>query len=87
MWTGYTKAHCATCHTTFGSVNSFTRHRTGGECAHPRTLGLFWSPFRHCWSETYRNPPPRVRVSDRDSEWAQQERDAARGDEITTDGP
>ncbi len=39
-WRGLSKAHCATCHETFGSVRSFDRHRTNGHCAEPATLGL-----------------------------------------------
>jgi hypothetical protein len=35
-----TNAHCAACHTTFGSVSGFDRHRRAGECLNPRSLGF-----------------------------------------------
>lgn len=46
-------AHCANCHETFGSVNSFDRHRTFGQCTPPEDLGLYFNPTRRCWSESY----------------------------------
>lgn len=52
-WRGYNMAHCSVCHTTFGSVNSFDRHRVGGTCAPPTSIGLNYNTTRHCWSETY----------------------------------
>lgn len=48
-----TQAHCGACHRTLGSVTDFDRHRRGGVCLDPVTLGLvevagLWaSPERH----------------------------------------
>jgi len=47
------QAHCGACHRTLGSVTEFDRHRRGGACIDPQTLGLVearqvWaSPERH----------------------------------------
>jgi len=35
-----TQAHCGTCHTTFGGVTGFDRHRRNGQCLDPATLGF-----------------------------------------------
>jgi len=43
-----TNAHCATCHQTFGAVSSFDRHRRGGQCIDPETLGM-WRDPRGMW--------------------------------------
>lgn len=34
------QAHCGACHTTFGGVSGFDRHRRGGECLAPAGLGF-----------------------------------------------
>lgn len=39
-WTGVSRAHCSACHTTFGGVASFDRHRYQETCREPSTLGL-----------------------------------------------
>lgn len=57
-------AHCANCHQTYGSVKSFYRHRTGGQCiTDPTTLGLFWRPDRNAWSEAYSTRPHHTTVT------------------------
>jgi hypothetical protein len=33
-------AHCTVCHQTFGTVGNFDRHRKGGWCLAPETLGM-----------------------------------------------
>lgn len=33
-------AHCAACHTTFGGITGFDRHRRGGECLIPADLAM-----------------------------------------------
>ena len=32
--------YCLGCHETFSTVANFDRHRRGGECSHPRSVGL-----------------------------------------------
>lgn len=39
-WSGLSRAHCGSCHTTFGGVTSFDRHRRGGMCVKPEDIGL-----------------------------------------------
>lgn len=39
-WTGLLAAHCAPCHRTFGGVAGFEKHRKGGTCLDPATLGM-----------------------------------------------
>ena len=41
-WAGVSAAHCAAegCHRTFTGVNGFDRHRIGGTCTDPATLGM-----------------------------------------------
>ncbi len=51
------QAHCGACHRTLGSVTDFDRHRVGGACVDPASLGLveragLWaSPERHADDE------------------------------------
>ena len=42
-------AHCAACHRTFGSVSGFDRHRRGGECVDPATIGELRLTDRGLW--------------------------------------
>jgi len=39
-WTAARAAHCAGCHRTFSTVGGFDRHRRGGACLDPTTVGL-----------------------------------------------
>ena len=41
-WSGTTAAHCAAsgCHQTFTTVANFDRHRRGGACQQPTSVGL-----------------------------------------------
>ena len=34
------QAHCGVCHRTFGGVGNFDRHRKGGTCTAPESIGL-----------------------------------------------
>lgn len=34
------QAHCGACHRTFSRVSNFDRHRVGGECVEPESVGL-----------------------------------------------
>lgn len=52
-WAGLAMCHCATCHQTFGGIRSFDRHRTGGVCHEPTSLGFYYNESRRCWSEPY----------------------------------
>lgn len=53
-WTGVNRSHCAAknCHVTFGGVTSFDKHREGGKCATPESLGLH-DNGNGVWSATY----------------------------------
>lgn len=52
-WSGLSMAHCATCHETFGSVDSFDKHRNNGKCLEPSLGGkLHFNETRRCWSRT-----------------------------------
>jgi hypothetical protein len=39
-WYGIDRAHCATCHRTFTTVDFFDRHRVDQECRNPASLGM-----------------------------------------------
>lgn len=55
-WTGASKAHCTTCHRTFGGAGTADRaHRypaSGIVCRDPETVGLVLD------GEVWRRPPP-----------------------------
>ena len=37
-WTGYSEAHCPTCHVNFSVVRNFDLHRQDGQCIPPGQL-------------------------------------------------
>jgi hypothetical protein len=37
-WTGYTQAHCASCHSHFSTPSAFDRHMTDAGCRQPEEL-------------------------------------------------
>lgn len=62
-WSGERAAHCAAagCHQTFTTVGNFDRHRRGGTCHDPATIGLtertrsgytLWSQPNTHWQHT-----------------------------------
>ena len=51
-WQGANTSHCANtgCHQTFSTVGNFDRHRRGGECREPSTVGLIRNGRSYpCW--------------------------------------
>lgn len=52
-WAGLSAAHCGSCHSTFSSVTGFDRHRKGGECVEPVSVGLVWKerPGYAVWAQ------------------------------------
>ena len=66
IWTGLSKAHCATCHRTFTTAGAFDLHRVDLECAKPWRRGLkfrngLWgypgSPPKDLWPEIHHPDP------------------------------
>jgi hypothetical protein len=55
-------AHCGACHRTFGGITGFDRHRKGGVCNEPTSVGLrdasgIWRDAEpHPLSRRYRTP-------------------------------
>ncbi len=45
-WSGTTTCHCGACCKTFTGIGAFDRHRKGGECADPATIGMAVIPGR-----------------------------------------
>ena len=39
-WTGAERSHCGGCHELFSSLTAFDRHRRGGRCLPPESVGL-----------------------------------------------
>lgn len=39
-WTGNERSHASCCHETFSSLTAFDRHRKGGQCNDPASVGL-----------------------------------------------
>jgi hypothetical protein len=39
-WSGNTTSHCGACHRTFTAPSAFDRHRRGGACLDPATVGM-----------------------------------------------
>jgi hypothetical protein len=39
-WSGSTTCHCGACHLTCSGIGAFDRHRRGGTCNDPSTVGL-----------------------------------------------
>ncbi|ELP67711.1 hypothetical protein STRTUCAR8_08608 [Streptomyces turgidiscabies Car8] len=39
-WTGNERSHASCCHRTFSSLSAFDKHRKGGTCNSPDTVGL-----------------------------------------------
>lgn len=53
---GRAYAHCAKCHETFSGVTGFDRHRRGGECLDPATIGMIRTT-RFGWTR-WQSPGP-----------------------------
>jgi hypothetical protein len=51
-WTGTERSHAGCCHRTFSSLSAFDRHRKGGRCNDPATVGLVarQMPYGLLWS-------------------------------------
>ncbi len=46
-WSGNSTCHCAACHNhTFVGVTAFDRHRKGGTCADPASIGMILAAGR-----------------------------------------
>ncbi len=45
-WSGTGTTHCGACCTTFVGIGAFDRHRRGGQCANPATIGMVTAPGR-----------------------------------------
>lgn len=64
-WTGLSAGHCSVCGHTFTSVSGFDKHRRGGRCLDPATVGLApadkpwpgWSWPSGGWTGPMRPPP------------------------------
>lgn len=52
-WLGIAMCHCSVCHVTFGAITSFDRHRKGGDCQLPASIGLYFNETRKAWSEPF----------------------------------
>lgn len=51
--TGEATSHCARCHATFASLDSFDRHFIAGDCVHPKWQHRFEQlPVKHPEHET-----------------------------------
>lgn len=50
-WTGLGRCHCSKCHTTFGGLTSFDKHRKNEICLHPEELELIEK--NNVWVGTY----------------------------------
>lgn len=50
-WTGNERSHCGGCHLTLTSLTAFDRHRKGGRCNDPASVGLVAreKPFGTLW--------------------------------------
>ncbi|MEH0542962.1 hypothetical protein QA802_07735 [Streptomyces sp. B21-105] len=50
-WTGAERSHCGGCHLTYSSLTSFERHRKGGRCNDPASVGLVarQKPYGELW--------------------------------------
>lgn len=58
-WNGYNTCHCSGCHATFSNIDVFDRHRRGGECLRPATVGLAPSGRSYeCWGRPDNRPHP-----------------------------
>jgi hypothetical protein len=57
-WNGFDTCHCVGCHLTFIGTAAFDRHRRGGECQPPASVGLVPSGRRYeCWGHSGKRPP------------------------------
>lgn len=54
-----TNAHCSACHTTFGGITGFDRHRRGGQCHDPALLEMH-RDSRGVWRFAAPDPTRRV---------------------------
>lgn len=46
-WSGTSTCHCGACHRyTFVGIGAFDRHRKGGACAEPSSVGMVLAPGR-----------------------------------------
>ncbi len=45
-WSGTATAHCGACCVTFVGIGAFDRHRRGGHCADPASIGMTIAPGR-----------------------------------------
>lgn len=50
-WTGAERSHCGGCHLIYSSLTSFERHRKGGRCNDPASVGLVarQKPYGELW--------------------------------------
>ncbi|WP_405673171.1 hypothetical protein [Streptomyces sp. NBC_01530] len=50
-WTGNERSHCGGCHLTYSSLTAFDRHRKGGTCQPPESVGLVarQKPYGTLW--------------------------------------
>jgi hypothetical protein len=55
-WTGAERSHASCCHRTFSSLTAFDKHRKGGRCNDPESVGLVAreKPYGTLWG----NPAP-----------------------------
>jgi hypothetical protein len=55
-WTGNERSHCGGCHELYSSLTAFDRHRRGGVCLPPASVGLVAreKPYGVLWG----NPAP-----------------------------
>jgi hypothetical protein len=55
-WTGNERSHCGGCHHTYSSLTAFDKHRRGGVCQPPESVGLVarQKPYGTLWG----NPAP-----------------------------
>lgn len=52
-WNGLRTSHCSNCHQTFTAPSAFDRHRRGGQCLAPDTVGLGDAGRAYpCWGDT-----------------------------------
>lgn len=61
-------AHCGTCHNTFTGVTAFDRHRRGGTCLDPSSVGMIDKRSYGCWGFD-EDRPERSYPPTRDETW------------------
>jgi hypothetical protein len=58
-WSGIGTCHCGSCCVTFVGIGAFDRHRRGGQCANPTSIGMTVAPSRAytAWTMTDLSDP------------------------------